>query len=186
MRPQRHNLRRGSDIDPSLRRRCRLFAATVHAVTDNVAAPRPFQRLSDRLAGRPVDELLFEDLPPHLEHSLQRWVGEVLDVHDGLARDVALRLRLPLQLGYRVDLLGVRGDQVLDVVDAILQLHPGLVAYASADYPHMPPAYHLVERWRDELHDLRQILEHGRSAYHAEARPNGIRSPPPGSDRELS
>ena len=49
-------------------------------------------------------------------------------------------------LDYRTDLRMVSRDDVLDVVDAALQLHPGLAAYNSGEYHH---DHFQVERWRN-------------------------------------
>jgi len=68
-------------------------------------------------------------------------------------------------MDYRTDLRTVRREDVLDVVDAVLQLHPARVVYDGGDYRHVADAYFLVQRWQAELEDLRQVLEHGGSAY---------------------
>jgi hypothetical protein len=150
-----------SSPEPSQARTAAASAAAGSGVTTGTA----FQRLGDRLAGHPAEDVRFTELLPHLDHSLRRWVEEVLDQYAGLARAVALRLRLVPQVDYRTDLRTVRREGVLDVVDAVLQLHPARAAYDSGDYRHVADGHFLVQRWQTELEDLRQILEHGGSAY---------------------
>jgi hypothetical protein len=56
-------------------------------------APQPqFQRLRDRLAGRPVDTALRHDIPEHLEPVLRHWVTLACQHDDRVAERAALRL----------------------------------------------------------------------------------------------
>jgi len=96
--------------------------------------------LSRRRAGLgPVADGPFEGIPAHLAAPLTEWLHGVFRP-DGqnLARDVAIRLRVPvprqdyapqgsavnyLQAVFRYASSG--DDESLDVIDAVLQLHPG-------------------------------------------------------------
>lgn len=128
--------------------------------------PRPFQRLDDRLAGKPIeDDVLVPGVPAHLEEPLAQWItrlarncpGWCTEKTDAWAgapeeffRAVALRLQVPHWLGY--DSAIARSDVVgRDVaVDALLQM--------NNEFDH-PPIH------RHHLDDLATILHFGRSAY---------------------
>lgn len=107
---------------------------------------RPFQPLDDRLAGKPVDETLFEGTPKHLEYPLREWVSNILDSDESLPTVVATRLRVSVQRNeYPQAALMRELDERLHILaDAILQL---------ADLGVMDSIV------------LDQILEHASSAY---------------------
>ena len=116
---------------------------------------RTFQRLSDRLAGRVADDSLHDGVPAWLVAPLRYWLAEVLETEERLARAVALRLRVVLARSetYRAMLVKTPPDDLLEVVDAVLQLHPGWEwpsgygnAYGTADY-----FTELLLRLRDDL-----------------------------------
>lgn len=91
--------------------------------------------LSWQTVGRPK-RVLLEGVPDHLESPLRRWVLRTLDPRmcDGLAQRVALRLHLdPRDLRAVAEpalsptdalVWGTTPEQLLDVVDAVLFLHP--------------------------------------------------------------
>ena len=63
---------------------------------DNVTAPRPrFQRLRDRLAGRPADTTLRRDIPEPLAPVLWHWIVLASQSDSDAPQRVALRLGLP-------------------------------------------------------------------------------------------
>ena len=99
---------------------------------DTVTAPRPrFQRLHDRLAGRPADTTLRRDIPDPLAPVLRHWVRLASQHDDEVPQRVALRLGLspipggqPDQFSFLDALCNVSTDpDLLDVVDAVLAVH---------------------------------------------------------------
>jgi hypothetical protein len=86
--------------------------------------------LSARLSEEATEEIPHEGIPLHLGPSLEQWVGRAAS--EALAERVAVRLRLelPAGWGWRNLLLHER-DRLLDVVDALLYLHPGHEPYCS-------------------------------------------------------
>jgi hypothetical protein len=88
---------------------------------------RPFQRIEDRLAGRPLDQTLHDGVPAWLDRPFRDWLDNCAD--ESLAFEVALRLRLSLRPEdreeYQTRLYNCTHDELLAVVDAVLQLHPG-------------------------------------------------------------
>lgn len=96
---------------------------------------RPRRRtFSDRLAGRVPDLRLDRDLSPALGQALTEWVDRVAcQSAYRLDRKVALALGIPgapdaglpgSPLSFRGGLLLAHGPELLDIVDAILDLHP--------------------------------------------------------------
>jgi hypothetical protein len=93
----------------------------------------PFQPLHDRLAGLPLDEALHDDVPVWLHQPLHDWLLAVLADEGStgaqqLASRVLMRLRWAKQYqeqSYVGRLEVARGKDLLTVVDAVLQLHPG-------------------------------------------------------------
>jgi hypothetical protein len=85
----------------------------------------PWQPLSVRISDEPVEEILYEGIPPHLGPSLEEWIKAVAT--DYLAERVALRLRLGRPPGWSWHALLLRDPSLmLDVIDALMYLHPGL------------------------------------------------------------
>ncbi|QXV63535.1 hypothetical protein [Amycolatopsis sp. TNS106] len=118
-------------------------------------APRPFQRLDDRLAGKPLDDVLLAGVPDHLVTPLRDWISEALqgnpDVSRRLSKAVVISLGWPRHANttYNGLLYNAPREELLVVIDAILQLtaeHPGVVEW-------------------DDVTDLDQYLRYGRSAY---------------------
>jgi hypothetical protein len=120
----------------------------------------PFQRLSDRLAGKSTDTALVKDVPEYLDAALRSWIEFALCQANGnqhpspsVAQEVALRLRIQAsapRLGspdpsYIRAIVGAHRSVLLDVVDAML--------YASSGHGY--PA----------VNELNIILEAGGSAY---------------------
>lgn len=101
------------------------WSATLRAVPDPILPP--FQLLSDRLAGLPVDETLHEGVPNWLDIPLREWLVGILRGQEEVARRVMLRLRWPRRAdrSYSGSLGTCDRSDLLDVVDAVLQLHPG-------------------------------------------------------------
>jgi hypothetical protein len=93
-------------------------------VTEN----RSFQPLPERLAGLPVDQTLHDGVPNWLDRPLREWFQDMLRLGgDELSRRVVIRLRWEAapQISYRARLLNCQSWDLLTVVDAALQLHPG-------------------------------------------------------------
>ncbi|MBE1580411.1 hypothetical protein ACFORH_43400 [Amycolatopsis roodepoortensis] len=118
-------------------------------------APQPFQRLDDRLAGKPLDDVLLAGVPTRLEIPLREWVSRALqgppDVTRRLARAVVISLGWSLNANrtYSGLLYNAPREELLVVIDAILQL--------TAEHPD-------VVEW-DDITELEQLLRYGRSAY---------------------
>ncbi|MEU5163833.1 hypothetical protein AB0G74_30050 [Streptomyces sp. NPDC020875] len=97
----------------------------------------PWQPLSDREAGLPVDQTVHEGVPEHLEPGLRSWIKELV-VPESLVHRVVAALRLNsgahafgndrLPSSAR-DLSRVPADLLLDVVDCLLYLDVGEVAH---------------------------------------------------------
>lgn len=98
-------------------------------------AVRPRRRtFSDRLAGRVPDLRPDRDLSPALGQALTQWVDRVAcSSAYRLDRKVALALGIPggpdpdvpgSPVSFRVGLLCTHGPELLDVIDAVLDLHP--------------------------------------------------------------
>lgn len=100
-----------------------------------VSNVRPFQALSQRMAGSPLDRTLYDGVPDWLAMPLRDWLLEVLT--DELARRVALHLRIAADHSdYQLVLLSsVKApERLLDIVDATLQLHPAWPGIQYGDY----------------------------------------------------
>jgi hypothetical protein len=88
--------------------------------------PRPFQLLDDRLAGKPVEEVLLPGVSEHLVGPLEGWIAFALNNTGNLAfaEDVLLSLQWPLnQTSPELALMMAPHHQLLTVVDAMLQLN---------------------------------------------------------------
>lgn len=131
-----------------------------------VTRSQPFQRLDDRLAGRPIKETLHGGVPSWLEPSLKDWLATELDERIAerkrLAERVSLRLQLePHTQGRRTVTHADRlieymtGDDRIVVVDAVLQLHHGWEEGDSTD----------ARRFAARIVRLDSILSDGASAY---------------------
>lgn len=92
----------------------------------------PFQPLADRLAGLPWDETLHDGVPDWLDEPLHDWLESTFKNEgagaEGLASRVLMRLRWVKDNSrqsyvQRLDISS--GMDLLNVVDAVLQLHPG-------------------------------------------------------------
>ena len=144
------------------------------ASTDPPDRRRP---LSAREAGSPVDETLYEGVPDHLVEPLQRWVGTYLtfsmsNLGDRIAATVRFRphskpgssfLSLDQQLG------DTTGALLLDVIDAALQLDPGLRGQLTDDAPEDVPPW-AESPWpasspAGRVQNLDDLLRDGGSAY---------------------
>lgn len=129
--------------------------------------PPPFQPLSARLAGRPVDQVLHEGVPPHMDAAVRDWLRRALQ-RPGLARRVALRLRIAVRTGPPAreahwlisDLTSRTKSQLLEVVDAALYFHPAWDGDPTDGWS--PGVYDVLVA---EVLDLVDILEDGGSAY---------------------
>ncbi|WP_433493665.1 hypothetical protein ACQP26_19880 [Micromonospora sp. CA-248089] len=88
---------------------------------------RPFQPLADRLARKPLDTTLHDGVPEWLVEPLRDWLRR--SISELMAQKVMLRLRRAYQpqyySAYKDQLTNVLMDDLLTVVDAVLQLHPG-------------------------------------------------------------
>lgn len=122
---------------------------------------RTFQRLRDRLAGRAPDDSLHEGVPEWLVAPLRYWLADTLDGEDDLARSAALRLRIVLARGesYRGMLVKSSPDDLLEVVDAVIQLHPGW------EWPTYGSGYGTANYFADKLLRLRSDLLDAGSLY---------------------
>lgn len=124
-----------------------------------MAEARPFQRLDDRLAGKPLDDVLLPGVPPHLVTPVREWIEEVLPIggYPPMAEDVFLSLQWPRPPGrrsYEDALVLISGDDLLTAVDAMLQLNPEYVAEYRVE---------VIEPYRTIRLDT--ILRRARSAY---------------------
>lgn len=122
---------------------------------------RPFQRFRDRIAGRPVDTTLHPDVEAWLEQPLRGWLFDVLESDEDFSRSVALRLRLakdPREL-YSGVLLRASTGELLDVVDAVLQLHGDWDAY------HSPYRSSRRVEWHEAVTALEMMLSEGGSLW---------------------
>ncbi|WP_433611051.1 hypothetical protein ACQP2P_43165 [Dactylosporangium sp. CA-139114] len=126
---------------------------------------RPFQLLDQRLAGQPADETLYDDVPKWLVLPLRRWVADA--TNEDVARRVALRMRLSVKTPtqtYRSLIVNDRTNrELLTVVDAVLQLHPGW----GWNYPHEETWGHLGW-WVKQLVELETLLIDAGSLYRIE------------------
>lgn len=120
------------------------------------SGPRPFQRLDDRLAGKPLDEVLLDGVPDHLEHPLRDWIAEAFEdpyvgTNQVLAEAVMLSLGWPgSPHRWPAAVIHARPKaDLLVAIDAMLQLndeHGGTIT-------------------GQELSELERKLRQGRSAY---------------------
>lgn len=93
---------------------------------------RAFQPLPARLAGLPIDQTLYDDVPDRLYLPLWDWLDAVFkdqgkEGAERLARRVPMRLRWAKdhsQQSYVERLEMARQAETLTVVDAVVQLHP--------------------------------------------------------------
>lgn len=93
-----------------------------------------FRRLSDRVAGR-VDSTLHGGVPEWLVAPLRKWIDTACRVKSGIAEEVCCCLRITAfdHRFFIAALLDQPDDQLLEVVDAVLQVgglhetHPDLV-----------------------------------------------------------
>jgi hypothetical protein len=116
-----------------------------------MSEPRPFQLLDDRLAGKPVEEVLLPGVSEHLVGPLEGWIAFALNNTGNLAfaEDVLLSLQWPLnQTSPELALMMAPHHQLLTVVDAMLQLNV---------------EYGIVRA--GQMERLETILFRGRSAY---------------------
>ncbi|PPK64197.1 hypothetical protein V5P93_006108 [Actinokineospora auranticolor] len=127
----------------------------------------PFQPLRTRLAGKPPDEVLFEGVPDHLELAVSQWLRQAISVdgrtHDGICQEVALRLRLhprrdPSGFSYAAALKAATGEQLLEVLDAVLYVR--WVSFGLGDW--------------DLAGRLGVMLEAGGSAYTLDPAGHGL------------
>lgn len=124
----------------------------------------PFQPLVERLAGLPRDETLHDGVPDWLDHPLRDWLNTVFTResqisggHEHLARRVLMQLRWGKdnpQQNYIQRLYFATGMELLTVIDAVLQLHPGWDR--RADY---------FREFHDQLGMLSEILTDSGSQY---------------------
>lgn len=136
----------------------------------------PFQALSSRLAGEPATAAPRWELTVSLEQALHGWLGRAGVLTPDLTREIALRLDIPARrqrniIGgdmfarttFEAGLLATEGEELLDVVDAVLQLNPliderdedgeaeetaELVAYLDAVLVHAGSAYRVASDQR--------------------------------------
>ena len=124
----------------------------------------PFQPLVDRLAGLPRDETLHDEVPDWLDHPLRDWLSDALSRErqitgdaEYLARRVLMQLRWgkdnPRQ-SYVQRLGFATGMDLLGVIDAVLQLHPGWDR--RAEY---------LQEFHNQLGTLSEILTDSGSLY---------------------
>ncbi|SNR75662.1 hypothetical protein SAMN06265360_117110 [Haloechinothrix alba] len=125
----------------------------------------PFQRLDDRLAGKPVDDVLLDGVPDHLELPLRDWLKAAFKVEppyknrphmEELAQQVVVSLQWSAytsrsKVEYINTLVGAPTDELLVVVDAVLQ--------CDGDNPGVS------QIGRDKRAKLRDLLYRGRSVY---------------------
>ncbi|WP_433127819.1 hypothetical protein ACQPWW_33680 [Micromonospora sp. CA-240977] len=127
---------------------------------------RPFQRLSDRLAGKPIDDVLHDGVPDWLEVPMRTWLAEALHKPRGLGRRVAVRLQIGMPHGDNraeaLALVNIDTHLLLDVIDATLQIHPGWNPYTPANDPF--DSWNQSE-WRETLVSLGLLLAEGNSLY---------------------
>lgn len=140
----RHPKKRGRHLmaaDPSIVYR--------HSVTN-------WQRFSDRLAGKPVDDTLHEGVPAHLDRPLRRWLGAFLSRSGSMvATRVTVRLQMSPDMNETDWLVHSTSPvELLDAVDAAIQLHPGWEVGQSR-----------LEQLLDDVGSLHNLLQDGGSAY---------------------
>ncbi len=124
---------------------------------------RAFQPLPDRLAGLPIDQTLYEGIPDWLYLPLYDWLqavfkDEAKDGSERLARRVLLRLRWARQhpqQSYVGRLEIAQQAEMLIVVDAVLQLHPGWTPHSVIE----------ASLFNAKLVSLEGILTDGGSLY---------------------
>lgn len=129
---------------------------------------QPFQRLSDRLAGRLPDSALHDGVPDWLEIPIRHWISASLDEEYDTARRVCLRLRVTPRTKQNYEARLVRADipELLDVVDAILHSHPGWDRAQNIYNVHRMAGS--FEYWIDRLAELQDVLSDGGSSYRIE------------------
>jgi hypothetical protein len=113
----------------------------------------PFQSLADRVAGLPRDETLHESVPDWLDQPLRDWLestfkNEGATGAERLASRVLMRLRWAKDHSrqsyvQRLDISS--GMDLLNVVDAVLQLHPGW---------DKPDPHGLFQSWTSTLDEI--------------------------------
>ncbi|MEU8152963.1 hypothetical protein AB0B94_04800 [Micromonospora sp. NPDC048986] len=136
---------------------------------------RPFQRLSDRLAGKPIDDVLHDGVPVWLEVPMRAWLFEALEKPRGLASRVAVRLQIFLPHGDNhsevLALVNIDTNLLLDAVDATLQIHPGWDPYNRASDPF--DNWNQTE-WREAVLKLALLLLEGSSLYRIDTANRGL------------
>lgn len=126
----------------------------------------PWQRLSARQQGLAVEKALYEGVPEHLDQPMRVWVYKALA--GGGTALVAVKLRMTIDYaraegdGARFLAFSPRGDELLDVVDAILG--------GSGPWPNPNPwggstPYQIHRAKAQLLRDLTLMLDEGASAY---------------------
>lgn len=127
-----------------------------------MSSERPFQTLEDRLTGRPAGHtLLHSEVTDWLDTPLREWLMDVLT--NEVARRVALRLRMarPLTASYFSTLVTAAQEDLLKIVDATLQLHPGWDETPEFVWGITAP----LTPFQGQLLDLDQILTDANSGY---------------------
>ncbi|OLT40058.1 hypothetical protein BJF85_07040 [Saccharomonospora sp. CUA-673] len=131
--------------------------------------PRPFQRFEDRLAGKPLDDVLLEGVPDHLEQPLRDWLYAVLRDNsvsnrprEALAADALLILQWPNKAAYGpvTTLVGCAQEDLLAAIDAVLYLDPDN-PWSSLISP-------------QDIDELDRKLLYGRSAYRVDDSRGGL------------
>jgi hypothetical protein len=109
------------------------LSSTIPLLLPSVTEVPPFQPLADRLAGLPQDETLHDGVPDWLDQPLRDWLESTFK-NEGAAGAERLASRVLMRLRWakhhsrqsyvqRLDISS--GMELLYVVDAVLQLHPG-------------------------------------------------------------
>lgn len=113
------------------------------------------------MAGRPPDRATHPGLPDWLEPPLRDWLLDVLT--NEVAQRVALRLCMarPPQASYVSLLVTAARDELLKIVDAALQLHPGWDETPEFAWGIEASLTH----FQGQLLDLRQLLTDANSEY---------------------
>lgn len=129
----------------------------------DVTEIRAFQPLPDRLAGLPIDQTLYDDVPGWLFLPLCDWLRAVF-IDEGKAGSERLACRALMRLRWekqhpqqsyvgRCEIAGPA--QILTLVDAVLQLHPGWTPQSAIE----------ASIFKAKLTNLESILIDGGSLY---------------------
>ncbi|MFG3512174.1 hypothetical protein [Streptomyces bobili] len=136
---------------------------------------KQWQRLSDREAGLPPDETLYDGVAPHVEPALRDWIKD--SATEEFARRVMVNMEIvPSYYGtddsHREQLSHESTEQLLNIVDCMLYLD--VTRAAQAEYERRNArTYGARDPFIDPVTSLSDLLNDARSAYRVRAAEEG-------------